>query len=115
MCYTTRGDHVTAIDAARAGFEIAKRSPDATITAMSRFFYGRSLLLAEERDEAVKQFNERGLASLAIALCVEPSPEHRNDLKELIKAGGDVDTTDEYGYIPLDYAVLDAIAENVVM
>ncbi|KAI1871621.1 hypothetical protein JX265_005607 [Neoarthrinium moseri] len=107
LCYGAKGDIFQAIASSKKGLEITINSGDATVIAMSRFFYGRALLLAGEtyRSEAMEQFNQKGTCTPAMALCREPSEEHRGYLQELIDAGPDLDTHDEHGYTALDYAV----------
>ena len=53
----------------------------------------------------------------AIALCKEPSQEHRRYLQELVEAGVDMDLVDEQGYTALDHAVFngDTVAEELVL
>ncbi|KAI6042771.1 hypothetical protein EDC04DRAFT_882016 [Pisolithus marmoratus] len=117
LCYTTRGDGKQAIKTALEGVELARNSMDPTVVAMSRFFYGRALLLDGQRQEALKQFNPPNGCTPAIAFCKEPSEEYRSYLAELVDAGADIDTVDEQGYKALDYAVFngDAAMEMLVL
>ena len=117
LCYTEKGDHESAIKTASESLKLAERSPDATITAMSLFFHGRSLLMAGQREAAIKQFNKSGASSPAIALCKEPSEEHHVYLQELVDTGASVEVMDENGYGPLDYTVFnsDPVAEAIVV
>ncbi|KAI6122377.1 hypothetical protein EDD16DRAFT_1572188, partial [Pisolithus croceorrhizus] len=80
LCYTARGEGKQAIKVALEA--------DSTAIAMSRLFYG----------QALKQFNPPSGCTPAIALCKEPSEEHRSYLAELVDAGADLDAA-------LDYAV----------
>ncbi|KIO11996.1 hypothetical protein M404DRAFT_19820 [Pisolithus tinctorius Marx 270] len=111
--YTARGEGEQAMDAALKGVELARKSEDPTVIAMSRLFYGRALLR-----EALKQFNSPSGCTPAIALCKgPPSEEHRSYLMELVDVGADMDTIDEQGYKALDYAVFngDSAMEALVL
>ncbi|KAK9415678.1 hypothetical protein SUNI508_10156 [Seiridium unicorne] len=107
LCYGAQGDIPKAIASAKESLEITKGSGDATVIAMSRFFYGRALLLAgrTHKSEAMEQFNQKGTCTPVMAFCKEPSKEHYGYLEEMINAGADLDTRDEQGYTALDYAV----------
>ena len=117
LCYAARGNKSLAVGAAFESLSVARRLDDPTVIAMSQFFYGRALLLDGQRDEAMRQFNAPGACAPAVALCKEPSEEHRHYLKELVKAGVDMDLVDDLGYSPLDYAVFnrDAATEKVLL
>ncbi|KAI6099023.1 hypothetical protein F5141DRAFT_406166 [Pisolithus sp. B1] len=117
LCYTARGEGKQAIKVASEGVEVAASSADSTAIAMSRLFYGRALLLDGQHQEALKQFNPPNGCTPAIALCKEPSEEHRTYLAELVVAGADMDAVDEQGYKALDYAVFngDTATEMVVL
>ncbi|KAI6033700.1 hypothetical protein BKA83DRAFT_4179937 [Pisolithus microcarpus] len=117
LCYTARGEGEQAIKAASEGVELTTRSADSTAIAMSRLFYGRALLLDGQHQEALKQFNPPSGCTPAIALCKEPSKEHRSYLAELVDAGADMDVVDEQGYKALDYAVFnsDTATEMLVL
>jgi hypothetical protein len=90
---------------------------DCTAIALSRYFYGHAFLLAGQREEAVKHFNLPERCTTAIALCKEPSEEHRQHLRIVVEAGAEIDLIDEQGYTALDYAVFngDAATENLVL
>ncbi|KAJ9143126.1 Tetratricopeptide repeat protein 28 [Pleurostoma richardsiae] len=105
LCYAARRSVDEAISAARASVTLASSSEDSTMLAMSRFYYGRALLMDGRHAEALQQFNPSGTCTPAIALCKEPSEEHRQYLRELVDAGADMDLVDEQGYKALDYAV----------
>ncbi|OAX84346.1 hypothetical protein ACJ72_01289 [Emergomyces africanus] len=117
LCYAAQGNTQQAISAAMESLSISSRSEDLTVVAMSRFFYGRALLLDGQVKEALKHFNPRTRCTPAIALCKEPSDEHRQYLRELVDAGVDMDSVDEQGYTALDYAVFngDTAAEELVL
>ncbi|KAI6169057.1 hypothetical protein EDD17DRAFT_1524747 [Pisolithus thermaeus] len=117
LCYTARGEGKQAIKVALEGIEVAASSADSTAIAMSRLFYGRALLLDGQHQEALKQFNPPSGCTPAIALCKEPSEEHRSYLAELVDAGADLDAVDEQGYKALDYAVFngDTATEMIVL
>ncbi|KAI6099025.1 hypothetical protein F5141DRAFT_1144170 [Pisolithus sp. B1] len=77
----------------------------------------QAIKVALEGIEALKQFNPPNGCTPAIALCKEPSEEHRSYLAELVDAGADMDAVDEQGYKALDYAVFngDTATEMVVL
>lgn len=105
LCYAAHGNAQEAITVALESLNITSSSEDSTVIAMSRILYGRALLLDGQRDEALKQFNPPEACTPAIALCKEPSEEHRQYLRELLEVGADMDLVDEQGYTALDYAV----------
>lgn len=83
---------------------------------LSRFFHGRALLFSARdtndpgiKAQALECFNEHtdgNIATAAVGLCTQPSAEHRSYLRELVSAGGDLQTPDpSTGYTALDYAV----------
>lgn len=117
LCYAARGNAKEAITAALESLNTTSSSEDSTVIAMSRFFYGRALLLDGQEEEALKQFNPPRACTPAIALCKEPSEEHRQYLRELVEAGADMDLVDEQGYTALDYAVFggDTATEKLVL
>ncbi|KKZ63060.1 hypothetical protein EMCG_02561 [[Emmonsia] crescens] len=117
LCYAAQGNAKQAISTALESLNISNRSEDSTVVAMSRFFYGRALLLNRQLEEALKQFNPRTMCTPAIALCKEPSEEHCQYLRELVDVGVDMDLVDEQGYTALDYAVFngDAKTEKLVL
>ena len=117
LCYAARGNAKEAMTVALESVDFISSSEDSTVIAMSRFFYGHALLLAGQREEALKQFNLPEACTTAIALCKEPSEEHRQHLREVVEAGADIDPSDEHGYTALDYAVFsgDAATEKLVL
>lgn len=117
LCHSARGDTKKAVRAAFEALTLARTFEDVTVVAMGRFFYGRALLLDGQRDAALKQFNSNDGSTPALALCKEPSDEHREYLRELIDAGADMSVTDGHGYNPLDYATFagDAKAQEIVL
>lgn len=117
LCYSTRGKVKEAVASASKSLELNSSAQDPTVVAMSRFYYGRTLLLAGETSEAMKQFNPRNTCTPAMALCKEPSEECRGYLKELVAAGADMDLVDDHGYTALDYAIFcnDAATAEVVL
>lgn len=86
---------------------------------MARFFYARVLLLLGQRDLALVQLNpppqEAGWSvdPPAIALCREPSAEHRGYLAEIVAAGADLEAMDSLGYTALDHAVYGGDAGSI--
>lgn len=105
LCYTASGDTKKAINCCLESQQINSTTTDVTIKALSRFFYGRALYRDGQRDAAMLQFNQAKPCSPVIALCKEPSAEHRQYLRELVDAGVDMDLVDDNGYTALDYAV----------
>lgn len=117
LCYAARGSVKEAVRVALESLDISSSSKDSTVIAMSRLFYGRALLLDDQHEEALKQFNPLNACTPAIALCKEPSEEHRQYLRSLIEVGADMNLIDEQGYTALDYAVFsgDAATEKLVL
>ncbi|KAJ5015267.1 hypothetical protein K4K57_000404 [Colletotrichum sp. SAR 10_99] len=91
---------------------MTENSPDTTVRAISRFFYGRALLLEGRRKEALGLFNNPGTCTSAIAFAKEPSEEHRGYLRELVGVGADMEIVDEHGYTALDHAVFNGDTET---
>ncbi|AEO65533.1 uncharacterized protein THITE_2033176, partial [Thermothielavioides terrestris NRRL 8126] len=122
LCYASQGNTKQAVASALASLRLSSdlesTQRDSTLVAFSRFFYGRALLLDGQRDEALKQFNPPPPACTpAMAMCKEPSEEHRKYLEELVNAGADMDLVDEQGYTALDHAAFsgDVAAEELVL
>jgi tetratricopeptide (TPR) repeat protein len=117
LCYTANGNAREAITSALEALNLAHDLEDSTVLALSLFFYGRALMRDGQRERALEQFNPSKACTPAIALCKEPSKEHRQYLRELVEAGADMDLVDEHGYTALDYAVFagDAVAEEIVL
>ena len=105
LCFAASGDVEGSKRVALEALINTSTSKDSTVIAMTRFFYGRALLLDGRREEALKQFNPLNACTPAIALCKEPSEEHLGYLRELVDAGADMDLRDEEGYTALEYAV----------
>lgn len=105
LCYSARNDNNAAIETASKAMDLTADSEDTTVVAVTRLFYGFALLKGGRRDEALQQFNPPYGCTPAMALCKEPSEEHRQYLRDLIDAGADLDLVDEHGYTALDYAV----------
>ncbi|KAF4972131.1 hypothetical protein FZEAL_9663 [Fusarium zealandicum] len=105
LCYTLRGDTKKAVDCCVQSRHIASNTTYTTIEALSRFFYGRALHRDGQHDVAMIQLSSAKPCSPAIALCKEPSEEHRQYLQDLVDLGVDMALTDENGYAALDYAV----------
>ncbi|KAG8530500.1 uncharacterized protein KY384_005003 [Bacidia gigantensis] len=113
LCYAAQGNRHDAINAARDSLNVAQRLDDSTVIAMSRFFFGRALLQDGRETEAIEQFNFPGGCTPAVALCREPSEEHRQYLLELVRAGVDLEVADATGNTCLDYAVFNNDAATV--
>ena len=117
LCYAACGDVEGSKRVALEALINTSTSKDPTVIAMSRFFYGRALLLDGRREEALYQFNPLNACTPAIALCKEPSEEHLGYLRGLVESGADMDLTDEEGYTALEYAVFngDQSMEELVL
>jgi tetratricopeptide (TPR) repeat protein len=118
LCYAASSNLKEAITVSSQALALAHTLEDSTVLALSRFFHGRALLQEGHRERALEEFNPTAAkCTPAIALCKEPSEEHRQYLRELLDAGADMDLVDEHGYSALDYAVFagDAAAEAIVL
>jgi tetratricopeptide (TPR) repeat protein len=122
LCYAARGMTKQAVASALASLHLSSTleatQRDSTLVAFSRFFYGRAILLDGQREEALKQFNPPPPSCTpAMAMCKEPSDEHRKYLEELVDAGADMDLVDEQGYTALDFAAFsgDTASEELVL
>ncbi|KAF2103303.1 hypothetical protein NA57DRAFT_32792 [Rhizodiscina lignyota] len=104
-CYSVRGDKEKALLTASDALKLIAGSPNIHSAAMSHLFYGLALQRNGQAEEALKHFNPAISCTPALALCHEPSKEHREYLKELVDAGADMDRLDKNGYSALDYAV----------
>jgi tetratricopeptide (TPR) repeat protein len=105
LCFAKKEDIDQAISVALEALNVTFTQKDTTKIAFSRFFYGRALRLGGQDKEALAQFNPPNTCTPAIALCKEPSDEHREYIREMIKAGADLELRDEQGYSALDCAV----------
>ncbi|KAI8236305.1 hypothetical protein K4K54_003771 [Colletotrichum sp. SAR 10_86] len=112
ICHYARGNVQEAVRSALASLQMTENSPDTTVRAISRFFYGRALLLEGRRKEALGLFNTPGTCTPAIAFAKEPSEEHRGYLRELVGVGADMEIVDEHGYTALDHAVFNGDTET---
>lgn len=87
------------------------------------YCYGRVLLRQGNKELALEQFNPHafhrryGVTAPVMAMCKEPSPEHRGYLREMVDAGADLDVLDAEGYTALDHAVFggDTETEAIVL
>jgi tetratricopeptide (TPR) repeat protein len=105
LCYAEKGNVDQSIKAALDALNLQLSQNDPTKIAFARYFYGHALLLAGRNDEARAQFNPHNTCTPTIALCKEPSDEHREYIKEMIHAGADMELRDEQGYSALECAV----------
>ncbi|KAK4125356.1 hypothetical protein N657DRAFT_570582 [Parathielavia appendiculata] len=122
LCHAAQGKTREAVASALASLNLSvdmeATQKDSTLIAFSRFFYGRALLLDGQCEEALKHFNPPGPSCTpAMAMCKEPSDEHRQYLEDLVNAGADMDLLDEQGYTALDYAAFsgDTASEALVL
>jgi tetratricopeptide (TPR) repeat protein len=105
LCLAAVGNMSEAMKRAWESLQVAEALEDSTMIAMSRFYYGRTLLQSGRTVDALRYFNDPDPCTPAIAFCKEPSEEHRGYLQELITAGANLDLFDTQGYCALDYAV----------
>ncbi|KAL8863871.1 MAG: hypothetical protein Q9198_010272, partial [Flavoplaca austrocitrina] len=105
LCYTALGKLAEAREKALESLNLAYDLDDPTRIAISHYFYGRTLLKSDQKEEAFKHFNASKGRSPAHVLCQEPSEEHRGYLREVIAAGADIDRDDKHGYTPFDYTI----------
>lgn len=106
LCYAAQNKLKEAVLMGEKSQELTKDSPDPTIRALSRFFYGYALFRSGRRDEAAEQWNSPDdYCTSAIALCKEVSDEHCDYLEIVVEQGVDLDRSDNDGYTALDYAV----------
>jgi len=105
LCLAAVGNISEAMERAWDSLQTAEALEDSTVIAMSRFYYGRTLLQSGRAVDALQYFNAPDPCTPAIAFCKEPSEEHRGYLQELITAGANLDLLDTHGYCALDYAV----------
>lgn len=115
LCYTLSGDTKKAVDCCMRSQQINVSSTDTTVEAFSRFFYGRALHRDGQHELAFLQLNSAKPCSPAIALCKEPSVEHRQYLQELVGLGVDMGLVDEHGYTALEYAVFNNDNESELL
>lgn len=107
-----------SIQTAQEGVRLARSQKDSTVTALAHFYYGKALLADDQPQQALKHLNlDPGFCTPAIALCKQPSAEHRAYLRELVDLGVDLNLLDEHGYSAMDYAVFvgDAEAESILV
>ncbi|KAK0668378.1 hypothetical protein QBC41DRAFT_393796 [Cercophora samala] len=135
LCYMTlaemeQDDAGVRGDLLSQAHEVAKKAAqaaeygDTASLPLSQFFHGRVHLMMGQKAAAIRQFNavERfrvgqewfvhPTTTPAVALCKEPSVEHRAYLGELVDAGADFDLADPEGYTPLDHAIFSGDAET---
>jgi hypothetical protein len=105
LCYTSQNEDEMAIKSSLESLEMANAVGDVNASAMSQFYYGRALLHAGRQAEAVAAFNAPGSDSPLMAVCKEPSDEHRGYLQDLLNNGAGVNHVDSEGDTVLDYAV----------
>lgn len=112
ICHYARGNVQEAVRSALASLQMTENSPDTTVRAISRFFYGRALLLEGRRNEALGLFNTPGTCTPVIAFAKEPSEEHRGYLRELVGVSADMEIVDGHGHTALDHAVFNGDTET---
>lgn len=109
--HAVRGEVQESVSTALQSQRLALDSRDKARLAFSRLVYGRALLLAGRRDEALRQFNPPDGYSPLAALAKEESEEHVQYMGEMVEAGADVMLRDPNGYSALDYAVYSRCCE----
>ncbi|GAB1743489.1 hypothetical protein NU219Hw_g9317t1 [Hortaea werneckii] len=118
LCHSAKGDMEKALDAASKSLAIAQSLEETTVLAMSCLFYGLALLQDGQRKLALHYLNPSSTpCTPAIALCKEPSEEHRQYLQKLVDVGADMGKSDEHGYTALDYAVFngDTVGSAIIL
>lgn len=108
LCHAADGNAAEAVSCGERSREMTKRSLDPTVRALSRFFYGYALLRNGQREAAMEQWEYSDTddrCTSAIALCKEPSHEHREYLRVLVGEGVSLAPYDEQGHSALDYSV----------
>ncbi|KAK3391171.1 hypothetical protein B0H63DRAFT_132917 [Podospora didyma] len=108
LCHAAAGNTAEAVRYGEMSRQMTKDSPDPTVRALSRFFYGQALLRDDQRDKAMEMFNYTApddQCTCAIALCKEPSDEYCEYLTTIVNQGVDLLRYDEQNYNALDYAV----------
>lgn len=127
LCYAATGkpgDTHRGVQVSEAAFALTSTSPDPTVVAMTSLFLGRALVADGDRKRAATYLSgallPAGRCTPAIALCKEPSAEHRTYLRELIAVleeeakagstteGAGLDAVDENGYTALDYCTFNS-------
>lgn len=113
--YIANEQPIEAINSGEQAVDMTKDASwaDPTVRALCRFMFGHALLNNGKVDEAKVQFDfpgsmipgAVGICTPAIALCKEPSAEHREYLQEVIDLNVNLTAYDEQGYSALDYAV----------
>lgn len=108
LCYAANNNTLKAVQIGAISREMTRSSPDPTVRALSRFFYGYALLRNGQRNEAMVHWSfhtPEDMCTSVIALCKEPSQENCEYLLILVCEGVDLDKYDEQGYTALDYAI----------
>lgn len=107
VCCAARGNVEEALKTASDSLTPARESGDPTLVAICRFFYGRALVSAGRRAEALQEFNTQESCTPAMALCRVPSQEYHAYLEDLVADPElDLDIVDEQGNSALDYAIM---------
>ncbi|KAH7069567.1 hypothetical protein BKA63DRAFT_421242 [Paraphoma chrysanthemicola] len=112
LCYLAKGDFEKAISTARNNYDLMFMQNDTSKQGFARAFFGRTLLLAGRREEALALFNPVDGCPPIIALCKEISAEHREYITEIIAAGANLKLRDEQGYSALECAVYNGDSET---
>ncbi|KAH8719305.1 hypothetical protein GQ44DRAFT_751726 [Phaeosphaeriaceae sp. PMI808] len=105
LCYIAKGDFERAVQVAQKNYDLTCIGNDATKIGFAKAFFGRALLYAGRKGEALTLFNAPHGCSPIIALCNEISGEHRQYIIEMINAGADLKLRDQQGYSALECAV----------
>ena len=107
-----------SIKTARLGINI-RLMGDTTVYALAHFYYGKALVAYGLHERAFRHLDIHhcnGHCTPAIALCRQPSAEHRRYLQELVDTGVDLNCLDKRAYSAMDYAVFfgDTRAESIL-
>lgn len=94
LYYAARENTKQADQPAYEALKQVRTFEDVNVVVKGRFFHGRVLLLDGQQDVAMQQFNSHNESTPSLALCIKPSDEHRQYLRELIGAGADMSLLD---------------------
>lgn len=105
VCHMAKKNYPEAITSAQRNYDLMQLQHDVSKIGFAGAFYGRALLLAGRKEEALALFNPPAGCTPIISLCREISDEHRQYIKEIIAAGADLKLRDNHGYTALECTV----------
>ncbi|KAI0204006.1 hypothetical protein F4808DRAFT_366306 [Astrocystis sublimbata] len=112
LCYQQLGDFEQAVSIAFESLQVQSTTRDPSKIGLARGFYGLALLAAGRPEEAVSQFNIPDMCSPIVSMAKEPSNEHREYIRTMVKAGADREMRDAHGYSALECAVYSGDVET---